>query len=400
KKRNEEEEDPPAKASPPTPKKRAEEEDDRPVKSGVERLDQQAGNLPAPKKRADSAPIDLARAARDARHPRVKALFSLLQTPHDEVILKRFGGVTKEGGKTGGRLKVQPLPELIANLKEFQGTLDLQVMGDDGKLIREEKADRSVIGEVRYYENLAIDGVRDFLQDNTPATAEAPEISRIEKLRHVEIVLSHVLRTHESARLQGIRKGDGWDEPKQRLRDQLLDVQIEQMNLLGAARSWDAAFDLARDIVEKYRATRDQARLAKPMGDLVRQALEDPNFAQNRMREARARFREIEDAFPNSDILKPIGESLQKQARQLKELAEGLKRDKKLPEALDAVRQAEEFWPELPGLRSLRIEIDTSYQILMVAVGDRPKYASPGWACTELELRCVELLFESLVSLT
>ncbi|MFM7148345.1 MAG: hypothetical protein ACKO23_00720, partial [Gemmataceae bacterium] len=58
KKRNEEEEDPPAKASPPTPKKRAEEEDDRPVKSGVERLDQQAGNLPAPKKRADSAPTD------------------------------------------------------------------------------------------------------------------------------------------------------------------------------------------------------------------------------------------------------------------------------------------------------------------------------------------------------
>ncbi len=69
--------------------------------------------------------------------------------------------------------------------------------------------------------------------------------------------------------------------------------------------------------------------------------------------------------------------------------------------SLDLLKQAEETWPQLPGLRAFRMEMAESYPILRVGVrGELPKYLSPARACTDTEVRAVELLFESLVKLT
>src|SRR5262249_49717932 len=59
--------------------------------------------------------------------------------------------------------------------------------------------------------------------------------------------------------------------------------------------------------------------------------------------------------------------------------------------------QAEEADPRLPGLREFRLEFDKEYQVLKVAVPEFPEFLSPARACTNTEVRCVEMLFESLV---
>jgi len=45
------------------------------------------------------------------------------------------------------------------------------------------------------------------------------------------------------------------------------------------------------------------------------------------------------------------------------------------------------------------MRLDTDYQILNVGVRELPQFLSPGWACTDSEIRGVELLFESLIRL-
>jgi ABC-type transport system substrate-binding protein len=62
--------------------------------------------------------------------------------------------------------------------------------------------------------------------------------------------------------------------------------------------------------------------------------------------------------------------------------------------------RARETWPDLPGLDALELELRREHPTLRVGVrGSLPRYFSPAWACTDNELRAVDLLIESLVKL-
>ncbi|MFO0879151.1 MAG: ABC transporter substrate-binding protein [Gemmataceae bacterium] len=405
KKRAEEEDDtPPAKPAPAKPApnkgKRSEEEDEKPVRPGVGRLDEEADKQGETKKPA--AVNSLANAAKKATHPRVKALYTDLAIPHDSVVMKRFNGVIVEGGKTGARLRVEPMADYYASPTDIKKSIEFQVIDSEGTPIRTESGGSGSISSIRYYEQIADDEVKDFLAQRFTGYDQANRLflGRYDQLVIAEQVLAFVLQFHQSAVELGTRKGEGWETLDAELRSRLLGVLLEQVDQLAESRSWDAAFELTRRIVNTYTSVEDHRRIAGPVGELLRRALRDPSYGQDRLKEARTRLRFLEDRFPNSEIIRPISESLQAQAKLLFGRAKELANEKKMSEALEVLKQAEETWPELPGLRTYRMEMDRSYAILRVGMRELPRYLSPGWACTDAELRAVELLFESLVALT
>lgn len=393
KKRAEEEED----EKPTKPgKKRTEDEDERPAKSGIGKLNEDA------EKQARVASGGLTEAAKRTEHKRVKGLFYKLAVEHDLVTLKSFRGVTIEGNRTGGSVRVKPLPEYVSDPGEQKGSLNYSVIDEEGTVTKEDRASYGNIQSIRYYEQIAVEEVKDFLKEKLSSyNANHPLfLGRYNQLLAAEQALAFAMRFHQAARETEQRKGDAWDAVEAPLRTQLLEVQLEQMTELAEAKSWDAAFALSRRLVDTYNRSGDHKVIAPPLVDLLRKALRDPSFSQERLKEARARLRFLEDQFPNSEVIKPLSESLQSQAANYFDRAKTLWDQGKKAEAKAALTLAEETWPELTGLRGFRIKIDQEYQVLEVGVRALPTYLSPGWAFTDSELRAVELMFESLVSRT
>src|SRR5262245_31852981 len=143
----------------PKAKKRGEEEDEKPVKPGVGKLADEADKGVAIK-----ATGDLAALAKATWHPQLKRLFGILQVEHDELILKRSAGVTSSGTATVGRIRVKPLPQYIADLSEFKGSLSYSILNDSGETAKEESVGVGRIQSIRYYEQIAIDEVKKFLE--------------------------------------------------------------------------------------------------------------------------------------------------------------------------------------------------------------------------------------------
>src|ERR1019366_8279897 len=103
------------------------------------------------------------------------------------------------------------------------------------------------------------------------------------------------------------------------------------------------------------------------------------------------------EQFPDSKLVEPINANLKEQAKTLFDRAKELIKDKKLAEATDLLKQAEETWPDLPGVSDTRLELMGKFQILKVGMRELPLFMSPGWAHTDAESRATELIFESLV---
>jgi ABC-type transport system substrate-binding protein len=402
KKRVEEEEDDKAPKTKEKDKgsKRSEEEDDRPVKSGVSRLDDDADKRPAS---TAAANIDLAAAARSATHEKIKELFQTLAVPHDEVTLKRVTGVTSDGQRLGGKLRVEPLPNYIADVRTIKTGFSVNVIDMAGKPVRTESGISSYVQTVRYYEEIGVEAVRAYLvhkYDTYPATSPL-HLGRYNQLVAAEQALAAVLRFHQSAREREVRKGAGWEVVETALRQQLLKTLLGQLDQLAQSKAWDPALALTRRIVETFNKPGDHKEIAGPLADVLQMAIKDPNFTQDKLKEIRSGLRFLEDrGGPSSEVLRPITDTLRTQAERLLAQAKELHREKKLPEALAKLKEAEETWPELANLRAFRIEIDRAYQVLEVHVRSQPQFVSPGWACTDTEMRAVELLFESLVALT
>ncbi|MFO0842089.1 MAG: ABC transporter substrate-binding protein [Gemmataceae bacterium] len=381
KKRVEEEDDKPK-------KKRVEEEDDR-ASSGVSRLDEDAEKQAPNKGTSPDLP------ARAAAHPVVKALLARLAIPHDVVSIRGFAG------NRGQIVWVEPLAEHIPDIQTHKGSLTLHILDrETGKRERSETYPAGHIASIRWYEQAAADEVKEFL--GVKFTAHAPSnplyLGTYDQLVVAEQALSGVLLFHRSARERGARKGDGWDGVGHELGAALLNVQLARANHLADAKSWDQAFALTRRLVDTYTRPEDRKRIAGPLGELLNKALKDPNYTETGLKEARAQLRFLDEQFPGSGVGEPVRDALKREAeglfRRAKELVEaGRKR-----EAVPLLRQAEEVWPELPGLHAYRMRNDEEYQVLNVAVRELPRWMSPGWACTDVELRAVELLFESLVA--
>jgi ABC-type transport system substrate-binding protein/tetratricopeptide (TPR) repeat protein len=391
KKRVEEEEDDPKVK----PKKRVEDEEE-PRKHKVVRVDEDE-EKPA---RPVAGAVDLNKAKREVKHPGIRELFTKLAVPYDEVTLRDATNVTVEGAiRRGGKIHVAPLPDYIIDLRTVKKKLTLKILDDDGKELKSESLGPNALTEIRYYERIALDEVKAFLDYDSASldTTNPRYLPRYEQLLAAEQALSAVVRFHRSARERDIRKGDGWEGVESDLRKLLLDVELKQLHELGEAKAFDQAFSLTRRLAETYTDKEDIKRIAKPLAELLQKAMDDPTYGRERIKEARKRLQQIEERFPGST--EAVSKGLRDKAQGLMKQAEAFLKEKKNAEALHALKEAEELYPELPGLRALRIATDDAFPILRVSMRELPKYLSPAWAFTDPERRCVDLLFESLVQL-
>src|SRR5581483_7207101 len=163
-------------------------------------------------------------------HPEVKRLYGRLLVEHDEVVLKRSRGVTSGGTATVGRIRVKPLSRYIADPSELKESLSFHILTDGGEG-KEESAAPGRIQSIRYYEQIAVDEVKEFLRQKfTGHAVSSPSyLSRYDQLVAAEQALAHALDFHQSARQTEQRKGDGWDEVEKPLRAQLLEVLLGEM---------------------------------------------------------------------------------------------------------------------------------------------------------------------------
>jgi ABC-type oligopeptide transport system substrate-binding subunit len=386
-----------------------EEEEERedakkPKRRTVDSIDVEDVEEKKPERPAPAPVTDLAEAAKEARHAQVGSLFSALAVPYDRIKLRGYKRVTKGGDSPlSGKFKVEPIAQYADKPRDLTGRLTLQIIDETGKQLRKAVAAPADVIELVYYEQWAAAEVSDFLKLGLErADPEGRRyLSRYDQLLAAEQALSAVVRFHDSARSRGVRKGKGWAVVEKKLRRELLAVLLEKLRVLADGKKWDEAFALTRRLAQTYTDLKDHAAIAKPLAELLKKALNDPTYTEDKMKEARQRLRLLEEHFPDSEVIKPITESLHNQAKSLfkraKEVAENKERTL---DALALLKQAEEAWPQMPGLRTFRMELDKSYQALRVGVRELPRYMSPAQAVTDTELRAVELLFESLVKVS
>jgi ABC-type transport system substrate-binding protein len=374
-----------------------EEEDETPP-TKVIRPEADAKTKPAAPPPADVAETDLREAARRAHHAEVKKMLDDLATPHDLIVFRALGGV----GQPEREERVEPLPDYIGvEVRPVKGALKVVPLDTKGNPTDKPYSPTlTSIKMVRHYERLVLDAVRDFLGKHLERNkADDPSyLSRREQLLAAEQVLAAAVRFHESARLRDRRRGDAWDVLEAELRKELLETRIAQLTDLAEARDWDQAIALTRRLAATYTSAEDQAKVARPLADVLKKALNSPTFSEDQLRDVRQRLRQLEQQFPHSEIITPITDSLREQARALLEEARRLGKDKKtLARAQELLKMAEETWPQLPGLRAYRMELDEKHPVLHVGVRDLPVLLSPAKATTDTEIRALDLLFEGLV---
>src|SRR5262249_21430024 len=155
--------------------------------------------------------------------------------------------------------------------------------------------------------------VRKFLdkhfENSSPGSDEF--LARHDQLVAAEQALSAVVRFHESARETGGREGDAWDDVGKGLRKQLLDVQLQQLRGRPAAGTGTRPSPVPRRLAEPSPGVAEQAQTAGLLPELLRGALKDQPYSADKMKEARQRLRALADRFPDSEVSKPITQSLQ-----------------------------------------------------------------------------------------
>ncbi|MFQ3592524.1 MAG: ABC transporter substrate-binding protein [Gemmataceae bacterium] len=394
--RKEEEEDPPSKTPPTTKKPKREEEEDKPPPSKVLDVEDDPKTVPPPSR---PRVVDLATAAREATRPAVKGLYSDLAVPID-ILMARLEFGAGPGGvkKPASKLYVAPIGVYVGPTSPLRKELRVRNVRRDGRVDDEEQVlTSSQIVEVEYYEQIGIRTVRAFL-DNLK-TVVVPDFPRLEQLQAAELALSALMRWHYAARETGVRPGEQWQDLEQAMREALADVLLEEIDLLAEAKSWEAAFALIRRLVDYAPRPPSAAytRVTQGITALLKGALADSNFTQDRLDELREKLASIEEQFPGTTS--PLSQTLKDTAGALLARAKSLAAQKKNSEALDLLRQAEKTWPDYPGLRAYRATLDRGYAVLRIGLAELPTRFSPALATTDSERRCLDLLFESLVTL-
>jgi ABC-type transport system substrate-binding protein len=401
---------PPSGKTPPKKGARSEDEDEdnpAPKNPKVIRVEEEDPKAKAPQSHpADAPEIDLQLAARQARNAAVRRLFRELAVPHDVVTFRSFSGVARSGQAVGERVEnVEPLPEYVGTgLDKVRNLPTLHPFDSEWKPIKPYNATLTSIKSIQPYERVAVEAARDFLNQHYEnlAPEDRKYLSRRDQLMAAEQALAAAVTFHESALQKGQRRPEGgWEPVEAELRRYLLDVQLDQLNDLAAAREWDQAFALTRRLAGAYTEPQQQARIAQPLAKLLEKALHDPTMPEEKLREARLRLKQLEEEFPGNRAVAPITSALREQAQALFDEAKRLGKDKKgVPQAQELLKLAEETWPQLPGLRAYRIELSQTHPVLRVGVRELPASLSPALALTDTELRAVELQFESLVRLS
>src|SRR5262249_28621740 len=149
------------------------------------------------------------------------------------------------------------------------------------------------LASITYYEEVAIRRVDEFLD---PSRKLAPP--RHELLRAAAVALSSVLATHESARAQSKRNGDGFEQLAKEVREKLLKVEIEEITALSDTNDWENAFELARRLADAYQAAEDQQRIVAPLAKVINQTMAAGNISDDQMEVIQKRVAQLVDRFP------------------------------------------------------------------------------------------------------
>jgi ABC-type transport system substrate-binding protein len=350
---------------------------------------------PVPKPAAPPlASVDLRRAAREARNPAVKKLYTGLATPHDLVNLRSFTGVKPARG--GGEVAVRPdISVYVGDNPDALGKQRLELEAYDAKWhVQKDKVvvTAGLIMGVRHYEEIARDRVKAFLGQPVEG------LSRLEQLRAAEVALTAVLRFHRSARERKARTGDEWVKVESGLRKELLTVLLGEVDELARAKEWASALALLERLSEEYTQPAELALMGPRAIALLEEAAKEDSATPEQLREVRHRLRRLEALYPNRTALEPIRKGLRRQAAALYEKAKELKKDPATKaRALKLADLAAEIDPYNSELRAYRLQLADEYPMLRVGVPSLPERLSPALAATDTERRCVELLFESLV---
>jgi ABC-type oligopeptide transport system substrate-binding subunit len=382
------------------PKKRVEEEEDTKPKRKVIRVEEDEPKSPTPARPETALVIDLAQAARQAKHPAVKELFQTLAVPHDVVILKAFPGIEPKSREK--RLHVMPIPQFVGDNPKaaLPKKVELRPFDDEWRLQKSEEYSPTLIKSVQPYEVTALHAVQKFLENHFEKLPPPNNryLSLYDQNYYAEQALAAVLRFHESARSREERRGEDWDEVQNKLRQLLFTVSLNQLQERVKEKDWEAAYELAQRFAEKYPNPADQEKLARPLAELLDEEFKRPGFQEDRYRKIRERLQQLARLFPEAKT-ETTSKQLQQYAQQRYQQAEQLKaegsHDRARIETL--YKEAWEIYPELPGLQAALRRSQNAYPILRVGVRELPEYLSPSMACTDNELRAVELLFESLV---
>lgn len=371
------------------PKPEIEDPDPKPVKTKVVRPDDDP--VPPPAVKQTVGPIgDLATAARLAAHPALRELYRGLATPHDLVTMRL----------TGRTDMVEPIPQFVGAKPRFKGAIRARRLLRDfipGTTMEFSAGD---ITSVETYEQIAETRVERFIHEGFDRLPEKDSryLSRQELLQAGAHTLEAIVGFHESARARGLRVGEGWSEVEESLRQKLLKIEVDYLNVLATANDWDTAAAAVRRLIPAFPSVTDREQLAEPLVRMIDRSLR--GGSDERMKEGQRRLRLLEEVFPDLKSAQRLGEGLQRQAQALFDRAKQLIKEERLPQAQELLRQAEDIYPRLPDLHDFRLRLENRYPILRVGVRELPVNLSPPLACTDTERQAVDLLFEGLVKLS
>jgi peptide/nickel transport system substrate-binding protein len=354
-----------------------------PLRVGDEDLD---ANQPPSARPGGVPPADLEREAKRARHPVVQELFSRLARPHDVVTMP-----------SSRVWNVEPIPEYMSPKPKLTRSLSVQSLDANWKRGPSFSVSSNEILGVEPYEQLALNRVDEFLKSGLDRDPESKQyLPRSEMLQEAEKVLGTVLLFHDSAKERGLRKGDAWNELRERLLARLQKVQLDQLQALTDLKNWEAALELGIRLGEAYPTQKDvQSKIVGLLARSAREPFKDKNYGL-----AQQRLFVLESQFPHSPVLEPIRADLQKIAKEFLKEADKLEKQKQTAAAMESLNMAKQIYPQLPGLHDFDLRLNKQNPILHVGVRDLPKYLSPATATLDSEKQAVELAFESLLKLT
>jgi ABC-type transport system substrate-binding protein len=388
------EDDEPAKPRPRNGGRAKEEEEEPSVKPRkVIKVDDEDPSPAKPRPRLQpppepQAPSSLAEALRGTKNPELHELYSDLRVPHDAITVRSLGDQPRT-------FAVEPLTQYYPGEQPRFKNGYVQVWTYDAEWRRSSSMTKYTSAlRVQPYEEIGLEAVEEFLKKE-PAKLK---LTRGEMLKAAETVLATADRFHASARETGARRGDDWRPVGQRLRQRLFELQRERLETFVTAGDWDGATAYARSLAEAYREPEERAPFAAPLVRLIQDSLKD-QVGEPQLRQARDRFRQLEEIFGSSQAIQPIARGLLRHAKELLEEARRLEKAGKREEAGLRLRLAADLCPNLPELGDEMARMDQDYPVLRVGVRQLPSSMIPGHAATDADLRAIELIYEGLVKL-
>jgi ABC-type transport system substrate-binding protein len=344
---------------------------------------------PRPEKPGALKPADLAALASRTKNSDLQEFYLVLAVPHD-LIHKPAGGVSF----------VEPIPRYLGKQPHFRKPIRVRILRrqKDGTFKQElqESFSPKEVESVEHYEQFAIRMVNEFLAQKT--------VTRPLALRSAEKALSAVIGYFDAARESGERDGDEWDRIGRQLRNSYRDIKLDQLRdmPLRDQQEWEAASEFGDDLQRLYPDdVKVQAEIANIQLTRAHETLKKKGTLEvNDFMAVRMSLERLERQAPNSEEARKIRAQLESEAGKLLSKAraelEGKNPDRRAL-ATRLLKDAEQIWPRLPGLRDEQLRLQNSYPILYVGVRHLPEKLWPGAARLDSERQAVEMLYESLI---